>query len=121
MAPHNKLGNIGETIAVEYLKNKGYKVLSQNWRYKKYEIDIIADNDEFLIFVEVKTRTSDVWGNPEDAVSESKIRKIVEAADYYAKENNICKPIRFDVIAVLQKGKTYEVRHFDDAFFAPLN
>ena len=121
MALHNKLGKEGEKIAVEYLKNQGYSILDCNWRSGKIEIDIIARNDEFLIFVEVKTRMSDKWGNPEEAVTNSKIRRITEAAESYIYEKDIDLPVRFDVISILIDKNIYEVKHFDDAFFAPLN
>lgn len=121
MAQHNDLGKKGEALATCYLKEKGYAIIAQNWFYEKYEIDIIADNDEYIIFVEVKTRLSDRWGNPEEAVSESKIKRIVEAADFYVIENDIDKPVRFDVIAIMWTGGKPDIEHFEDAFLSPLN
>jgi len=120
MARHNKLGRKGETIAQEYLLAKGYKILETNWRFNNIEIDIIAVCDEFLIFVEVKTRSSVLWGNPEDAVVESKIKRIVEAADHYISMSDIDLPARFDVIAVVKNEQGFEIEYFDDAFFPPL-
>lgn len=121
MAEHNELGKKGEDAAVHYLQQKGYQVIKRNWIYQKYEIDIIAQSDEFIIFMEVKTRSSDKWGNPEDAVSKGKIKRIVEAADFYIKENDIDMPARFDVIAAIWNGKGFEIDHIDDAFLAPVN
>lgn len=121
MALHNELGIKGELLAEKYLRGKGFHIIERNWIHAKNEIDIIASNDEFIIFVEVKTRASGHWGNPEDAVSESKIRRIVEASDYYLNTNDIEMPARFDVIAILMNEKYTNINHFEDAFFAPLN
>ena len=121
MADHNNLGVDGERAAIEYLCLNNYIILEKNWRYGRYEIDIIATDNESVIFAEVKTRRSGKWGNPEEAVSEAKIRRIVEAADYYTRENDISMSVRFDVISVLWNGRTFEIEHFDDAFLAPLS
>lgn len=121
MAQHNDLGKKGEAIAARYLKEKGYAIIEQNWFYEKYEIDIIASNDEYIVFVEVKARLSDRWGNPEEAVSKGKIKRIVEAADFYLIENDIDKPVRFDVIAIIWTGNKPEIDHFEDAFLPPVN
>lgn len=121
MAEHNELGKHGEDAAVRYLQNNGYEIIERNWFYEKYEIDIIARNEEYIIFAEVKTRSSDCWGNPEDAISKGKIRRIVEVADYYLKIHDIDLPVRFDVIAAVWTGSHFKIDHFDDAFLAPLN
>jgi putative endonuclease len=121
MARHNDLGRRGEQIAVNYLKEKGYTILKQNWFYEKYEVDIIAWDREYIIFVEVKTRTSDMWGNPEEAISASKIKRIVDAADFYITENDTDLEIRFDVIAVIIDKGDIKVEHFEDAFLPPVN
>lgn len=121
MAEHNDLGKRGEEAAVRYLQRSGYAIIKRNWTYEKYEIDIIAQNDEFIVFVEVKTRSSDQWGNPEEAVSKGKIKRIVEAADFYVKEFDIELPVRFDVIAAIWIGKEFKIDHIDDAFLAPVN
>ncbi|MBD8389257.1 YraN family protein [Dysgonomonas sp. BGC7] len=121
MADHNILGQKGEEVAVAHFINNGYKILKRNWFYQKYEIDIIACNEDFIVFVEVKTRSSDQWGNPEDAVSKKKIKHIVDAADYFLKENDIDLPARFDIVSVIWTGKNFEVEHLDDAFLPPIN
>lgn len=121
MAAHNELGKEGEDAACNYLQEKGYKIVERNWRFHKYEIDIIAENEDFIIFLEVKTRTSTLWGNPEEFISKGQIKRIVAAADFYLREYDIEKDARFDVIsATLNKGKI-EIEHIDDAFMAPLN
>jgi putative endonuclease len=121
MAEHNDLGKKGEEKAVSYLRHKGYKIIKQNWVSGRYEIDIIARNEEFIVFAEVKTRSSDYWAYPEEAVSKEKIKRIVAAADFYLKKNDIDMPARFDVIAVIRNGDKYEIDHIDDAFMAPVN
>jgi len=121
MAEHNDLGKLGEDAAVRYLQQKEYKIVERNWVYERFEVDIIAQDDEYIVFVEVKTRSSNQWGNPEEAVSKSKIKRIVEAADFYLKENDIDLPARFDVIAAIWTGNSFEIKHFDDAFLAPIN
>lgn len=121
MAEHNDLGKRGEDLAENHLRNSGYRILERNWSAEKYEIDIIASNAEFIVFVEVKTRSSGQWGNPEDAISKTKIKRIVEAADFYLKENHIETPARFDVIAIVTNKKTLEIDHIEDAFWAPVN
>ena len=121
MAQHNNLGLEGEAAAVNFLKEKGYTIVEQNWRYRKYEVDIIATDNGSLVFIEVKTRASGKWGNPEEAVDETRIRRIVDAADYYVKECDIDMPVRFDVISVIGNNGTFEITHYDDAFLAPIN
>ncbi|MDR2955255.1 MAG: YraN family protein [Prevotella sp.] len=121
MAEHNELGKKGEDAAVKYLRQKGYKILSQNWIFERHEIDIIAEDDEYIIFVEVKTRSSSYWGNPEEAISKAKIKRMVEAADFYIKEKDIDIPVRFDIIAAIWTGRTFEIDHIDDAFLPPVN
>ena len=121
MAQHNELGKLGEEAACLFLKKINYTILHQNWRFEKYEVDIIAEDEEFIVFVEVKTRTSDQWGNPHDAIGRARIKRMVEAADYYIKEYNPEKPVRFDVVGAIWNGKDFEIDHIDDAFLPPVN
>ena len=116
MAQHNELGKKGEDEAVKYLKSKDYGIVSRNWNFHGYEVDIIAENEEFIVFVEVKTRTSAQWGNPEDFVGKSRMRRMVDAADHYLIEKDIDKPARFDIIGLVWDGKRFELEHIDDAF-----
>lgn len=120
MARHNELGKKGEQAASNFMKNEGYNVLKRNWRMYRHEIDIVAEDEEYIIFVEVKTRTSRQWGNPEDFISKAKIRRIVEAADLYLQINDIEKPARFDIISAVWDGQAFEIEHIDDAFLSPL-
>ena len=120
MAAHNELGIKGEMAAANFMRNGGYKVIKQNWTMHRHEIDIIAEDEEYIIFVEVKTRTSRQWGNPEDFIGRTKIKRIVEAADLYLKLNDIDKPARFDIISAVWDGQNFEIEHIDDAFMSPV-
>ena len=120
MARHNELGKAGEVAAAEYLKANGYQIRHVNWHKGNWELDIVAQTDDELIFVEVKTRTG-AWEAPEDAVNTAKIRRIVAAADGYIKYFDLDLPARFDIIAVIGKGPDFEIDHIEDAFYPPLN
>lgn len=121
MAHHNKLGKRGEDMAVDLLISKGYTVLNRNWIGKRHEIDIIASMTDLLVFVEVKTRSTSQWGDPEVAVSETKIKRMVAAADYYLSDKEIDLPVRFDVISIIVNKTQTEITHIEDAFLPPLN
>lgn len=110
--PKQITGTLGEERASELLSKKGYKIIETNYRFKKAEVDIIAKNDLFLVFVEVKTRKNNKFGNPEEFVSERKIELFQETAEYYMEENNISLNLRFDIISVTGS----QIEHFEDAF-----
>ena len=121
MEKYNKvLGNCGEDAAVKYLKKNKYIVTERNFNVRGGEIDIIAKKGGYVIFVEVKTRTSRQWGNPEDFIGKTKIKRIVEAADLYLQLNNIDKPARFDIISAVWDGEVFDIEHIDDAFMSPV-
>ncbi len=121
MAQHNKLGKQGEDLASDFLSDNGYTIIKRNWIGERHEIDIVASCEDFLLFVEVKTRSSERWGNPETAVSEAKIKRLVAAADHYLKTKETNLQIRFDVISIIFNKKQTEIIHIEDAFFPPLN
>jgi putative endonuclease len=112
------LGQHGESKASTYLKKKGYKIITTNSRCRYGEIDIIAQNDEFVVFIEVKTRTSKKFGGPAAAVDLRKQIQISKTAHHYlAGQGNEEIDARFDVISVLtHKGKATEIEHIVDAF-----
>ena len=89
MAEHNELGKKGEEMARKFLVEKGFEILATNWRYSKDEIDIIARKDNCLVIVEVKTRFSNVFGEPEEFVSNKKQSFLIRAANVYVEKNNI--------------------------------
>ena len=117
MATHNELGKTGELLAVEFLRTKGYKILKQNWRYKKAEVDIIALKSNVLAVIEVKTRSSSYFGNPQDFITPKKIALLVEAIDKFVEVNNLDVQVRFDIIAILKQGEKSAIEHLEDAFY----
>lgn len=118
MAQHNDTGKIGEDIAMGYLRKKGYQILEVNWRVEKWEVDIIAEDGDERVFVEVKTRFGEDFGNPADAVTRKKQRYLINAANLYASQLDYQGKIRFDVMCVyMQRGKKAEVEHIEDAFY----
>ncbi|WP_449400071.1 YraN family protein [Chryseobacterium wanjuense] len=119
MAQHNDLGKLAEDLAAEFLLKNGYKILARNFRFQKAEIDIIAEKDNLIIVVEVKARSTDAFMLPQEAVTKTKIKSIVSAANYYLEEFNKNQEVRFDIISVLpdEKGKLI-IEHIIDAFEA---
>ncbi|WP_417290727.1 YraN family protein [Corallibacter sp.] len=117
MAQHNELGKIGEQLATDYLESKGYEIIERNFRFQKAEIDIIAKYKNTMICVEVKTRNSAFFGDPQEFVTPSKVKLLVKAMDAYITENDIDLEARFDMIAVLKNNTTETVTHYEDAFY----
>jgi putative endonuclease len=120
MADSHSLGKLGENLAVQHLLDSGYKILHRNWTSGRYEIDIIAEKAEFIVFVEVKTRTENYHLHPASAVTTPKQKLIILAAESYLARNNISKESRFDIITVISYGKTHEIDHIEDAFYPTL-
>lgn len=121
MAEHNKLGRKGEEAAVHYLTSKGHQLLERNWRFQGYEVDIISLHGEFIVFTEVKTRSSIEWGYPEESVNQQRMRRLVRAANIYLKLHRVDNPARFDIVAVVWNGEQADIDHIEDAFFPILN
>ncbi len=117
MATHNELGAFGEQLAASYLRKHNYSILERNYRFQRAEIDIIAQKDDQLIIVEVKTRNSDFFGDPQDFVTSSKIKLLVKAADEYIISNDLDLEVRFDIIAVLKNKEVERLEHFENAFY----
>ena len=120
MAEHNEFGQTGEELAVDFLRQKGYTIIDVNWRSGHKEIDIVAEKDGCLVFVEVKSRRNTDYGRPEDAVSQRKIRRIVLAADAYMRCFKLDLPVRYDIITVTGKGAGVRIEHIEDAFRSPV-
>ncbi|NLJ20965.1 MAG: endonuclease [Bacteroidales bacterium] len=121
MSAHNDIGNEGEERAQAFLREKGYKIRHTNWRTQKFELDIVAEKDGLLIVVEVKTRSTETFEHPKDAVTPKKIRKIVQATQEYILQNNWQGETRFDIISVIPSGQTFNIEHIEDAFLPPIN
>lgn len=119
MADHNDFGKIAEDMTADYLQKNGYKILARNFRFQKAEIDIIAEKDELIIIVEVKARSTDFFILPQEAVTKTKIRSIVQAANHYLEEFNKQNEVRFDIISVLpDENENLIIDHISDAFQA---
>lgn len=116
MADHNLLGKKGEEIARLYLIENGYEIRHLNWRFRKNEIDIIAQKNNLLIVVEVKTRANDYFESPKEAVTRNKQRFIIKATEAYINEYNINLETRFDIIAITLFDKHDKIEHIQDAF-----
>ncbi|MGW8122759.1 YraN family protein [Roseivirga echinicomitans] len=112
-----RFGKKGEDLAVAFLERTGYRVLHRNFRHKKSEIDIICSKDGLLIFVEVKSRSSKAFGQPETFVSKSQEQSILKAAEAFILVEDWHGDIRFDIIAIYKNGKMEEMEHFEDAFY----
>lgn len=118
MADHLQLGNWGESIALDFLREKGLHILETNWRHQRAEVDLIAKDGDVLVFVEVKTRTSDYFGPPETFVTPQKEKLLVRAAHAYMEQIDHRWEIRFDVVSILCRSREdYEVTHLRDAFW----
>ena len=124
MAESYELGIQGEELAVAHLRKLGYEIIERRWHDHHMEIDIVAFDPESqeLVSVEVKTRSTADWGNPEDAVDATKIRRSVYATDFYMKLHHVTYPVRFDIFSIIipKNGGTPQVNHIKDAFYPPL-
>ena len=117
MAEHNELGKLGEELAVEFLRKEGYRILEPNWMFQKAEIDILAQKENILAVVEVKTRSSLDFGLPQDFVKPKKIQLLVKAVDAFVSERDLDIQVRFDIIAVHKEDKSFVIEHLIDAFY----
>lgn len=116
MAEHNEIGAVGESIAIAYLQDIGYNIIATNWQRKQLEVDIIAKHQSIVVFVEVKTRSNNKFGEPEEAVSAKKEKLLIQAASAYCYEFDYEDEIRFDIISITLEPKL-DIQHFEDAFF----
>ena len=116
MSEHYELGKKGEQLAVDYLTKEGYKIEERNWRFQKAEIDIIASKQETIISIEVKTRSSKDFGNPQDFVNSKKIKLMVVAMNEYVLMKNLDIEVRFDIIAITKIKEEFVINHIKDAF-----
>lgn len=121
MFSKKETGSFGEDQAADFLLKNGYKIVQRNWRYLKGEIDIIAKKDEWLVFIEVKTRRTTDFGNPEAFVTPRQQKLIVSTAHQYLINHDCQEEARFDIIAVVvQNNKVMRVDHIEGAFYPVL-
>ena len=117
MAQHNELGKKGEQLAVNYLLRQRYEIIERNYRFDKAEVDIIAKKDEILAIVEVKTRSTTDFGNPQDFVKPKQIQRLVKAVDEYVTVNGLDVEVRFDIIAIVKNKNVLDIEHLENAFY----
>lgn len=120
MAEHNHTGKWGEQLACQWLESNGFTILHRNWRQGRDEIDIVAREGAFLVVVEVKTRSSARWGDPELAVGPVKQRNLMRAAGELLHQTPGNLELRFDLISITRTANGPEVFHIPDAFYPTL-
>ena len=120
MVSQREIGEKAEAIAQQHISKLGYEILDTNWYYGHLELDIVARDGEELVIVEVKSRSGIRYAHPSEAITNTKIKRIVEAADAYIQEKNKEMETRFDVITVIFIGQKFELEHFKDAFYPTL-
>jgi putative endonuclease len=120
MAEANILGNKGEELATGYLRKAGYKILKRNWKWGKNEIDIIAEKDDMLVFIEVKTRSDNPQVHPRTAITAEKQKSMIYAADGYIRKFRIDKEARFDLLFIIMQGEQPQFELIEDAFYPTL-
>ena len=120
MAEHNELGRTGELIAKNYLEDKGYFIRDCNWKSGHYELDIVAEHNNTLVIVEVKTRSNTEHGLPREAVTQQKQEKLRKTALFYLSANEMEVPVRFDVAEVYTDKKhnpfSMHIEYLENAF-----
>ncbi len=115
----SQVGKWGEEKAVQYLVAQGYAIMETNWHMKHYEVDIIAMHGRYIVFVEVKTRTSEVY-DPVEAVDSRKRRRIAASADVFLRMNEFPHEFRFDIVSVIGTEDNFTIEHIPDAYLPPL-
>jgi putative endonuclease len=120
MTTQREIGDKAEAIAQQFVSKLGYQILDTNWYHGHLELDIVAKDGNELVIIEVKSRNGIRYEHPSEAITNTKIKRIVEAADAYIQEKDIEQETRFDVITVIFIGQKFELEHFKDAFYPTL-
>jgi len=115
---NQELGLFGEKLAQQYLKNKGYRIVKTNYTFIKLEVDIICEYDDKIVIVEVKTRQTAEIGEPWRAVTRSKQKQIIKAANHFIQSNDIGLDAQFDIISIVHNTHRTDLEHIEDAFVA---
>lgn len=117
MAHHNELGKYGEQLAGIYLTEKNFIILHVNWKYSRYEIDVIASKNHVLHFIEVKTRSNNRFGFPEDSVDKKKMKRLMMAAEQYTHLHPDWKYVQYDVLSIsMRKNDPPEFFFIEDVY-----
>jgi putative endonuclease len=114
---NTELGSLGEQMACEYIRKKDFQIIERNYRFKKNEIDIIAQKDNQLIVIEVKTRHTAEIGEPWQAVTRNKQKQIIQVANQYIQTNNIELETRFDIISIVHNTYRTELTHLEGCLY----
>jgi putative endonuclease len=115
MAHHNETGKLGEDLAAEWIIAQGYELLHRNWKYSYYELDLIAAKEAVLHFIEVKTRTSAIYGHPEEDVTSKKLERLMNAGEEYQAQYPQWKRVQYDILSIrLHKYKAPEYFFIED-------
>ncbi len=118
MSLNQTKGRHGEDMAAAWLEKKGYTLLERNWRFRHWEVDIIASKEKFLHFIEVKTRHSLRYGRPEESITRDKMTNLKNAAEEYQYQHPEWKYIQFDVIAItIIEEELKEIFMIEDVYF----
>ena len=117
MAQHNDFGKLGEEKAVAYLQQNGYVIQARNYRYRKAEIDIVAQKGNILAIVEVKSRQAPFLAELSDSINAKKKELLVMAADAFVITKDLDVEVRFDIITVVGKSEQFQLQHIKDAFY----
>ena len=120
MSQKKDIGNKGEQTAKEYLEKEGYQILDTNWYHHHRELDIIAKDGKELVIVEVKTRSTNAFGEPFDAVNALKKKRMIRAAEGYIRRYKFEGETRFDIISIVFEKEKYQLEHIKDAFYPTL-
>lgn len=115
---NRKRGSEAEELACAYLESKGWRILERNYFFERSEVDIVAYDDRAIVFVEVKMRSNTRFGQPEEFVTEKKVKHVFKAAEAWMYERKMDgSPMRFDIVGILQTGnEAPEFKHIEDAF-----
>lgn len=118
--PKHAIGKFGEMVAENLMINKRYKIITKNWKNGHLEIDIIAKNKKEIVFVEVKTRSSIIYGLPVEKVEDAQKQNLIIAANTFIKKNHIQLIPRFDIIGITvnpSNMQILDITHIENAFF----
>ena len=117
MADHNDIGRKGEDLAEAELERKGYNILATNWVSGRNELDIVAQLGDIIVFAEVKTRSTGIFGEPFFAVTREKQKRTIAAANAYMEKHDVMLEARFDIISIVVQGDRHRVDHLEEAYY----
>ena len=116
MAIHNEFGKEAEEMAAHFLTENGHSVIERNYRFGNCEIDIISLKNNILHIVEVKARSYNYYGEPEEFVNRQKINLLIKAANHYVSKNELDIEVQFDIVSIIKHNTNFTINHIEDAF-----